>query len=242
MPGLRSGMTMLSDAECAKIHDGATHILVETGMRVEHERPLRMAAEAGYRVDTDTQRVRWTRDEIDEAIAERSGKALGEGSAVLSGGGDTFTLRTGIRKYLWHAGWPKPRVPTLEDVRDTVVVADALENVSHCVLTSVGIEGVPADTAAIHTWALGLRHLRPEKVTGHVLDVRSVPYLFDLWTIAGGSEEAARRQSVVSHCFVSTPLTCSRQALEITFALHDLGMPVFVGTGMPVVGGRCGRW
>ena len=40
----------------------------------------------------------------------------------------------------------------------------------------------------------------------------------------------------MSHCFVSTPLTCSRQALEITFALRDLGIPVFVGTGMPVAG------
>lgn len=236
MPGLRSRLSILSDAECAQIHDAATHILANTGMRVEHERLLRMAAEAGYRVDTDAQRVWWTREEVDAALEERSGKPLGAGAPGMSSGGDTFTLRTGIRKYLWQAGWPKPRIPSLADARDLVVLADALESVKLCNLTSVGFQDVPLQTAVIHAWATGLRHLRLDKVTGHVLDIRTVPYLHDLWVIAHGSEEGARRQSVTSHCFVSTPLTCSRQGLEIVFALHDLGIPVFIGTGMPVVG------
>ena len=236
MHGLRSGMSVLSDTECAQIHDAATRILANNGMRIEHERLLRMAAEAGYRVDVGAQRVRWTREEIDAALEERSGRPLGSGAPGMLSGGDRFTLRTGIRKYLWHAGCPKPRIPSLADARDLVVLADALENVTLCGLTSAGFRDVPTETAVIHAWATGLRHLAPEKVTGHVLDIRSVPYIHELWVIAHGSAAAAKRQAVTSHCFVSTPLTCSKQGMEIVFALHDLGMPVFIGTGMPMLG------
>lgn len=242
MRELRSGMSVLSDAECAQLHEAATRILASTGMRVEHERLLQMAAAAGFRVDMAAQRVWWTREQIDAAIEERSGQALGAGAPVLSSGGasrphgDSFTLRTGIRKYLWHVDADKPRIPSLDDARDLVVLADALDSVKLCCLTSAGFRGVPVQTANVQAWAVGIRHMRPEKVTGHVLDIRSVPYIHDLWVILHGSEEAAARQHVTSHCFVSTPLTCSRQGLEIVFALHDLGVPVFIGTGMPVVG------
>jgi len=236
MPQLNSRMSILSDAECARIHEAATHILATVGMRVKHERLLDMAEEAGYNVDRGNMRVRWTREEIDTAIHERASEAPDTDSPWTPAEGETFRLRTSIRKYLWHAGWPKPRVPSLADARDLVVLADALDRVNKCTLTSNGFRDAPIEMAVIHAWAIGLRHLRPEKVTGHVLDVRTVPYLFDMWTIAGGSEEAAQRQSITAHAFVSTPLTLSRQALEITFALHDRGMPVWIGTGMPVVG------
>ena len=71
MHGLKSCLTILSDADCAKIHEAATHILATVGMRVEHERLLDMAEEEGYDVRRDTMRVLWTREQIEQAIHER---------------------------------------------------------------------------------------------------------------------------------------------------------------------------
>jgi len=237
MSGLMSRMSTLSETDCAEIHEAATHILATAGIIVEHERLLQMAIDRGYNVDVGTMRVRWQRDEIDKALEESTGKRLGSKPEPMTSTGDRFVLRSAIRKYVWHAGSPKPRIPTLDDIRDIVVLSDALENVAVCCLTSVGSQDTPRVTAEIHAWAIGLTHLRPEKIIGYVLDVRSVPYLHELWTIARDGESSLYQRPMTYYgCFISTPLAVSRQALEILFPLYDLGVPVSISGTMPIVG------
>ena len=63
-------LELLTPEEVEAIHRGALYVLAKTGLRVEHERALRLCADHGCQVDFDERRVRMPPGLVEECIGQ----------------------------------------------------------------------------------------------------------------------------------------------------------------------------
>jgi len=141
-------LEILTEEQVEAIHRGTLEVLWVTGVRVEHERALKLFESNGCKVDYDDMRVRIPPALVEECIRKapssfhaeardyKKSLMLGDNNLYFGGapGLQTLDLDT------WE-----PRVATRKENYDGVTVLDALPNVHFlCPYTPYfGFEGVP---------------------------------------------------------------------------------------------------
>jgi len=181
-------MRILSDAEIERIYDGAVHVLLQTGFRVQHRGLLERLEKRGARVDY-AREVFWPTPEMIREVEASARRGAGEPAPEP-------VLRrplpqgqrvgyNGTLYYDWTEGIQRPA--TLQDVRDMVKVCHALPEV-----TALGpcmtAQDVPSPVEPLVSFAEAIKLSDRATVGVELILPEQLPYLEDLFTIARGEQ------------------------------------------------------
>ncbi len=122
-------LKVLTEEEIASIHRGTLEVLWVTGVRVEHERALKLFQENGCRVDYDEMRVRippaLVEDCLRRAPSSFTARAMDESNNLMVGGNSLYLAVAPGQQTVDLDSW-EPRVATRQENYDTVTVLDAV--------------------------------------------------------------------------------------------------------------------
>lgn len=126
-------LKILADAELERIHEASLEILERVGVKFAHQRALDLMADAGCRVNRDTQVAKIGADVVREALKRcprgftiRARKP--ENSVRFEGCGVHFGTGTGSEILDVETGQRRPC--TVDDLRNSLRLIDALENIT----------------------------------------------------------------------------------------------------------------
>lgn len=234
-------LSVLSDSEMQSIHDGALQILERVGLWIDHEESIDTLEGAGCTVDRANKRVKFPSAIVEDAVEKMQAsfeiEGRGEAREVMPFGYSNMYFGTMPRvvhyPFRTNCGAFPPsvltldgerRFATLDDVRDSVRLADALENIDY-VGPPCSAQEVPHD-------------LRPVVVTAELVKNTSKPGGMELWNttqidyisriatvIRGTEEELKRRPLLVGYCGIRSPLCLDRNMAEIFFENIRRGYP-----------------
>lgn len=245
MAFLSSEMKILTHEEVKQIHEASLRIIERVGMKIEHERMLKLLQEIGASVDFNSMVVKFPRKLVEDCIERQVLKSNGgeknnEDYFDVGGSVPLTPGRTGLTTHIfctniYDKDTGKIRPAKLKDLEDATIVANELKNV-----TGIGPlvvpDDVPVEVNDAYMWAVTLKRSK-KRVSGEMLNLGTVPYIYEMCCIAAGSEEALKKDPLIMFpSFPTSPLSYSRYALEIAFSIADRGMPVRYGGAMVVAG------
>jgi trimethylamine--corrinoid protein Co-methyltransferase len=204
---------LLTAEEAESIHRGALYVLAKTGMRVEHDRALKVYADGGCQVDFDERRVRFPAGLVEECLRKVPSsyllKARNRDQDLMIGGNTLYFMQGMGMRYVDLDSW-ETRPATAAEHRDAMIVADALENVhlADGIFFYMERENIPPVMVMLENLASGLRNSSKAEQFGYqkdceifaikmakALGINLNPELDSAspLTIYGGSVEAAFR-------------------------------------------------
>lgn len=222
---------ILTEDKIDAIHRGTLEVLWQTGIRIEHERALKLLEKNGCKVDYGNMRVKFPVGLVEECLRKVPScfpvKARDPKNDLFVGG-DTlyFTTFPGMQKMDLDT-WER-RPPTRKEYYDAVTVLDALDNLHYtCNYTPwFGFEGVPPVMSIPEGFAAVLRNSTKVLKTGYSQDC-------EMFTMRMG--EAVGIDVLVS-AMASPPLTYYTDSIESLYRGIEAGYPVFLLSG-GVMGG-----
>lgn len=230
MSGLQGGAYQpLSKSEVELLHKASMKVFEEVGMEVHDDRALKIFAEAGAEVDYQKKRVRasetWVMDILKRAPSqvtlcgreEKNDLVLGGTRVHLGTGGtaiNVLDLETGER-----------RPTTLEDVRQTAKLVDALDNIHFLVLPVYPTE-LPKENVDVNRFFAGLSNTT-KHVMGGVYTKEGVHKVIEIGEAIMGSKEALRKRPIISM------ITCIMSPLKMDATYTDLMLEV-IEAGIPL--------
>jgi trimethylamine--corrinoid protein Co-methyltransferase len=249
MGKLREPLRYLDREEMELIHQGALQILDRVGMRVESHEALDYLQAAGCRVNRETMMVHFppeaTQRAVDQMCAAFADLArIPHKMAVRYSQvyfstmphrvHSDFTANTGGFCVFIYDLEGRRRPATLDDVRASIRLADALENVDFMGLP-VSAQEVPHPMRPVVMAAELVKHTR--KLGGiETFDRLDVQFITRIAEIVAGSAEALRREPIlVGYGEARTPLCLDRNMSEILIDYVKLGLPQSLDT-MPNAG------
>ena len=242
-------LSVLTHDEMRSLHDTALRILNEVGMRIEHAEALSHLDGAGCRVDGKTHIVRFPLDLLERSVEHLRQQFAGPQryaeripmrytvmyfSTMPRRPRSAFDANTGgFVPFVLPLEGPRRRA-TLQDVRDSIRLADALPNIDLIGLPC-SAEDVPA-------------RLRPVVMAGELVKLtgkiggieafccRDIDYLSAMATVIRGSAEEARRRPVlVGYGEAKSPLVIDATMAGIFVEYVKRGFPQSLDT-MPAAG------
>jgi len=229
----------LSDEERHLVIDEAYGLLERTGMRFGAGKALATLAAAGADVDREAGVARLPRDLVAEALSRCPRDVLLAGATpdddVLLDGARSHFVPSGAPTHVLDMDTGEHRASTLEDQRQSTIVADAMPVVD-VMWMLVSATDVPDGQGALQGLATSLlwsdKHCQDE-----VADLRLVePVMRMMEVVCGSLEEFRRRPRASVVCCTSSPLTAGTGLLDATMAIAPYGMPVLIYP-MPIAGG-----
>jgi trimethylamine--corrinoid protein Co-methyltransferase len=224
-------LEVLTEEEIEDIHRGTLEVLWITGIRMEHERALKVMEKNNCMVDYDEMRVRIPPALVEETLRKTPSlfpiKARDDRNNVMIGGNILcFTSAPGMQTIDLDT-W-EPRVPTRKEQYDAVTVLDALPT---CHLHGpyspyFGFEGVPPTMALLETLAARLRNSTKAALVGYAHD--SEIFAIQMAQAVG--------IEIMGGCYIAPPLTGYRDAFESAFRCAEAGLSIKIGSGQ-VMGG-----
>lgn len=235
-----SPIAFLSRKEHDLLRERVFELLWQRGVTMDHPSVLKLVAEAGAHVDLGTNRVRFPRSLLESVLRSVSKSvrlcARDESHDLQIPRSDgTFYVRTntGARSYLEPKSG-RYREVVIEDVGTWGRLVNALDHIHFCGLPFPS--DVPVETADIH----GLRTMlfnSKKHIWVQPYSAPSLEYLFELVTLAAGSEERLRRRPLASFITCSlTPLEFKFMDLEVIWQACRRGIPVHT-CSLPSAGG-----
>jgi trimethylamine--corrinoid protein Co-methyltransferase len=234
---VRAQATWLTASERSLIIGEALHILESTGMRLGVCRALDELEMADVQVSRESGVVHLPRDLVEGTVACLPRRVLLAGATpeddcVLDGaihfapsGTPTTTLDFETGEY---------RSSTLEDVRRSAIVADAVPPMDILWLL-VFANDIPRDKAPLVGILTGLawsnKHLH-DKVT-HPWQVQ--PVLAMMETVCGSLDAFRARPRMSFTCCTTSPLSVDGSLLDATIGVARQGAPIFIYP-MPIAG------
>ena len=224
--------TALTNDQINAIHEASLTILGRTGVHVPHPGILDRFADAGARVDHDTQRVYITGELVDRSLAS-AGKSF-----TLYGRDPDQQAQFGVgkRNYNSIAGeayWvdeigSQRLFPTIADVATAARFGDALDQ-----LTIVGAmtdpHEMPVASRCVEVAAMMLKNTsKPIHFWYH--DRPSAKYLNELMVAVRGNKEAAQAQPLW-YPFLEpiSPLRFPFHGIDLLYETAELNLPVPIG-------------
>lgn len=238
LPHIRPQLTLLSRADCLRIHEASLQVLRQTGVRVYSEAGLALLRQAGAQVDGDLVKlapslVEWALTAAPPAFnlytrgTEQVAIRL-DGEGVYFGpGSDTLHYldpRTGEHRDYQRA-----------DVAACIRVCDALPEIGF--VMSVGIpRDVPVQTYFRHQFALMLRNTTKPIVfvCANRADMEVIRAMAA--AAAGGDEKLRQYPTLLLYSEPTTPLQHSVEATEKLLFCAEHAIPV-VHSPAPMMGG-----
>lgn len=249
---------VLSDDEMELIHRSALRVLAEVGMRIEHEEALAALEVIGCDVDFDLQQVEFPPEVVENAI-NRLRKDFAPSAAP---GGAVFSRRyaehvpmrytamyfTSMPRRIRHnfdvncGGFPpfvynlegSRRPATMQDVRDSIRLADALDNIDLVGLPCSAGE-VPAPLRPV-VMAAELVKLTSKPGGIEAWSVKDVGYISRIAEVVIGSAEALRQRPIlVGYGEAHSPLSIDCNMASVFIEYIKRGFPQSLDT-MPAGG------
>ena len=224
-------LKVLTEEEIESIHRGMLEVLWVTGVRVEHERALKLFQENGCRVDYDEMRVRippaLVEDCLRRAPSSFTARARDESNNLMVGGNSLCLAVAPGQQTVDLDKW-EPRVATRQENYDTVTVLDALPTVHFFspYTPYFGFEGVPPCMAMLESLAARLRNSTKFQCVGFAHDS-------ELFAIKMAQ---ALGIEILGTCAWAPPLAVYHDAVESAFRFAEAGFPIRVISGQ-VMGG-----
>jgi trimethylamine--corrinoid protein Co-methyltransferase len=224
-------LEILTNEQVEAIHQGALDVLRETGVRVEHERALKLLADHGCEADFDEERVRipsWlVEDSLRRCPSSFVVRSRNSKSGVRIGRNSLYFENSIGMKIIDLDTW-EPRPATMSEQHEGVRVLDALDNL-HLLTTYApyaDIEGVPPCVTMLESLASRIRNSSKCVAASHF----------------NGSEKFAVRMAkavgtdLLGTIMASPPLTYYEDTVEAAFRFAEAGFPVSIGS-CTVMGG-----
>lgn len=238
--GKASGLIkFLNQEEMEKLHLSALHILEEVGMKIEHPEALDYLEKSGCIVNRNTNLVKFPRNVVENAINKmRKDYTLTDRNGIVPPMRYTEMYLSTIPKGINHnftvnaGGFPsyvldldgKRRPATMQDVIDSIRLADALENID--------LIGLPCSAQEIP------HQMRPIVMTAELIKNTSKPGGIEAWTKAdikyitemalvlrGSMEELKKKPFLIGYGEVRSPLCMDYNMCEIFIEYVKMGMP-----------------
>ncbi len=219
----------LAEGDLDRIHEGTLRVLESAGLRISSERILNALGDAGARVETGSQRVRFPRQMVEEAIARapsayllaardpRWDVSIGRGEGYLSLDGcaaEIADLETGAR-----------RPPTRADLVAATRLADAVDEVA-VLWPCVAVTDVPPAAQAVHQTQIQLSSSTKHLQAMSTYTARDARAVIEMARVVAGDSRALRDRPIVSsfQCSIS-PLAYEGQAMEAALEFASAGVP-----------------
>jgi len=234
---MRARVEWLSAAERSGIVDEALGVLAQTGMRLGACQALEELEATGAQVDRQTGVARLPRDLVESTVARLPRRVLLAGATpaddcLLDGaihfvpsGSPTVTLDFETGEY---------RASTLEDVRRSTIVADAMPAVD-ILWSLVSATDLPAgevDFKGLLTMlAWSNKHVQDEVAQPAQVE----PMLALLETLCGGLDAFRARPRLSFCCCTTSPLGIDGPLLDASIGVARHGAPILIYP-MPIAG------
>ena len=195
-------LEILTEEQVEAIHHGVLAVLETTGVRVEHDRALKLFEKNGCKVDYDEKRVRIPPGLVEECLRKAPSsfhmKARDPKSDLQMGGNTSYFAPFPGMRTIDLDTW-ETRPATTKERDDGCLVLDALENV-HVLANYVPyfeVEGIPPSMAIPEAFAALLRNSTKILKSAYQLDCE----IFDIeMAKAAGTE-------IFGSCLLAPPLT-----------------------------------
>jgi len=219
-------LEILPEEQVRDIHRATLDVLWETGIRLEHERALRILKKNGCKVDFENRRVWFPSGLVEEALRKCPSTVYVEAREPkhnLVIGGNTTYFGAFPRQWTVDLDIYEPRTATRKEFYDGVVVLDALETLSWlgCYTPYFGFEGAPPVMAMLESCAAKMRNLTKFHGEGYSHDC-------EIFTIQMAQ---AVGMEIYITCLPAPPLTYYGDAIEAGLRAAEAGFPVKVGDG-----------
>mgnify|MGYP000602846332 CR=1 FL=1 len=241
---LSEPLRFLSPDDMERIHGAALVILDRTGMWIDHEESLEYLRSAGCRVDMDAHRVTFP-PEVVEAAVNRMRRAYVQPDRVPARMAVRYShVRFRSEPYRIHSDFTvstggfccflvdldgRRRPATVQDVRASLRLADALPNVTFTGLP-VSAQEVPHYERPVRMAAELVKATRKlggiETFCAH--DVEYITRIAEV--VAGGREPLRNNPVLVGYAEARSPLCLDRNMAEIFVAYVKAGLPQTLDT------------
>jgi len=224
-------LEILTEEEVESITRGTLEVLQETGVRIEHEKALKLLENNGCIVKRDENRVRIPPGLVEECLRKCPSsfniKARNPKDNVIIGGNTTY-FKNSCGMQTIDLDTREPKVPTRKDNYDAIKVLDSLEN--HHVLgpysAYFGFEGIPPVMAIPESCAGKIRNSTKVQIEGYANDSE----IFQIQMAKAVGAE------ILQQILCSSPLTWYREGIDALFRAVEAGFPVTI-IGGQVLGG-----
>ncbi len=234
---MRARVEWLSGPECSCIIDEALGVLEQTGMRLGACQALKELETTGAQVDRQTGVARLPRDLVESTLAHLPRRVLLAGATpaddcLLDGaihfvpsGAPTMTLDFETGEY---------RPSTLEDVRRSTIVADAMPAVD-ILWSLVSATDLPEGSEDFMGLLTELAWSNKHVQDGVTQPWQVEPMLAVLETLCGGLEAFRARPRLSFICCTTSPLGIDGSLLDATIGVARHGAPILIYP-MPIAG------
>ena len=223
-------LEILSEEEIEAIHKGTLEVLWVTGVRVEHEKALKLFENNGCKVDHDEMMVRIPPALVEECLRKAPSsfhvKARDSKNDLVLGGNTLYFGAAMGMETVDIDTW-EPRVPTRKENYDAVTVLDALPALHFLppYTPYFGFEGVPSCMAMTESFASRVRNSTKCVCTNSNNNA-------DIFAIEMAQ---ALGMELLGVGLISPPLTISGPSVEADFRFAEADFPIRICSG-PVMG------
>jgi trimethylamine--corrinoid protein Co-methyltransferase len=226
------------------IHKSALQILERTGMWIDHLKALEYLRGAGCRVDVDRRTVKFPPEVVEAALARmrrnfkdpnRWPKRMSVRYSQVRFDAqplrvhDDFTVSAGgFCCFIWDMEGQR-RYATLKDVRESLKLADKLDEIAYTGLPCSAQE-VPAHLRPV---VMAAELVKATRKYGGIETFRGqeVSYIARIGEIVAGSREAHRRDPIlVGYAEARSPLCLDAAMADVMLAHLELGLPQSLDT------------
>ena len=229
--GLRAGsLSLLSESEVERIHEGALQVLARTGVVIHNDPTLSLLEEAGCRVWREERRVCIPPPVVEQALAHAPDLVYlytrrGERAMALGAGPLHVRTSSGATGFLDldTAQW---REPTSQDAADATRLADALPHIHGVSTMAVQPADVPLAAIDLHTVRIALANTT--KPLGYVcLNPSLIEAVLAMLAAAVGGERALFQRPIITALAESTsPLQLATSQISVLQAFAGRGLPL----------------
>lgn len=225
------GYSVLSESEISRIHDASVQLLERMGTAILSREALAVISEAGVEVDSDTQRVRFPRALIEDALAATPSSFTvyyrDEEKALEIGGRNLYFASGMDANYVWEPATKTRRSATKQDLVDFARLADVLPNI-HIVAPMAIPHDVPGRSALVHAFeAVASNTTKPIYITpGDGPVSRAV---LDMAQVVSGETELCEHPFLIGYAAPTSPLTWQPDAAEAIIEIVRRGIPCALG-------------
>ena len=229
------GMTVLTDDDCARIHQATLQVLERTGVKVLNERGRRLLQDAGARVEGEIVY-------IPPALAERALQSAPKAVPVYDRCGKlVMDLRD--RNYYFGAGGPTPKYceETTGEMRPFVLrdcalithVCDACEQIDFNMAMAHSSD-VPVQVRDLYEIAVMIRN-SPKPIVFTANSTENLRELAAIFQAAGSGGDIKEKPYGIYYTEPISPLTHAPDSLEKAWVAADAGFPLLY-TPAPMAG------
>ncbi len=224
--------TVLSTDQIERIHGASMRILAETGVVIPHEETLSRLADAGAKVDMESQRVRIPEELVMKSVASAGKKFTLYGrdttkTALFGQGSRNFNSIAGEASWVDEIGGPR-RFATLEDVATAARFCDALDMINIPGAMADPHE-LPPEGRCVAVMAEMIRNTT-KPITFWFHDRASAKYVIEMLIALRGDEKRAAEQPLCYPFFEPiSPLRFPHDGIDLLYETARLNLPVPIG-------------